>query len=109
MSIKTITDLMLRVFFWPFRTLGRMTPDGLLFAALAVMCGMLSMGSNSWSNIPLLISLVLLALRNGPRAARAITLRRRHAEHVFASEPLTVTVMLTNTSRLPASGLLIEE
>lgn len=92
----------------------RVTPDGLLFAALAVMCGMLSAGSNSWSNIPLLIALVLfalwfLALWRGTRALQAIGFRRRHAEHVFAGDALNVSVFLTNRSRLPAAGLTLDE
>ena len=99
---------------WPIRTLARVTPDGLLFAALAVMCGMLSAGSNAWSNIPLLISLVLfalwlLALWRGTRALQAIGFRRRHAEHVFAGDALNVTVFLNNRSRLPAAGLTLDE
>ncbi|HLX61443.1 MAG TPA: DUF58 domain-containing protein [Planctomycetota bacterium] len=99
---------------WPLRVAARMTPDGLLFVALTALCAMLSIGANSWSNIPLLIALVLLALWflafwQGSRAVKAITFRRRHPEHVFASDPLTVTMQLTNTSKLPAAGLFVEE
>ncbi len=110
--VKTFAaDLLL----WPFRTLARLTPDGLIFAALAVLCGMFSAGSNSsWSNIPLLIALVLmalwiLALWQGSRVLKAISFRRRHAEHIFSGELLTVTVQLTNASKLPAAGLFVEE
>src|SRR5260221_3941334 len=114
MTFSTLSNKLLHWFLWPLRVLSRMTPDGLLFAALATLCGFLSIGSNSWSNIPLLIALVLLALWllalwQGSRAVKAITFRRRHPEHVFASEPLTVTVQLTNNSKLPAAGLLVEE
>ena len=109
--VKRITT---DIFLWPFRTLMRMTPDGLLFAALAAMCGMLSLGANSWSNIPLLIALVLialwvLALWHGSRALKAISFRRRSAEHVFSGELLTVTVQLSNASNLPVAGLFVVE
>ncbi len=108
---KTVFAILL---LWPFRTLLRMTPDGLLFAALALMCGMLSLGSNSWSNIPLLIALVLVALWflslwHGSRALKAITFRRRNSEHVFSGELLTVTLQLTNTSPIPVAGLFVVE
>jgi uncharacterized protein (DUF58 family) len=114
MSIAHIKLTLLDMLLWPFRTLLRMTPDGLLFAALAVMCGMLSLGSNSWSNIPLLIALVLVALWllslwHGSRALKAISFRRRSAEHVFSGEPLLVTVQLTNASPMPVAGLFVVE
>jgi len=114
MTATQLRTLLLDVLAWPFRTLLRMTPDGLLFAALAVMCGMLSLGSNTWSNIPLLIALVLIALWvlslwHGSRALKAIALRRRNAEHVFSGELLTVTVQLTNASPLPVAGLFLVE
>ena len=114
MTTEQIKRTALDALLWPFRTLLKMTPDGLLFAALAVMCGMLSMGSNSWSNIPLLIALILVALWflslwRGSRALKAIALRRRSAEHVFSGEPLTVTVQMTNASAMPVAGLFIVE
>ena len=114
MSFSRLKTALLNTFSWPFRTLMRMTPDGFLFAALAVMCGALSLGSNSWSNIPLLIALVLIALWvlslwHGSRALKAITFRRRNAEHVFSGELLTVTVQLINASPLPVAGLFVVE
>ncbi|MEI6231709.1 MAG: DUF58 domain-containing protein [Planctomycetota bacterium] len=114
MNFTRIKDTLFDAFTWPFRTLMRMTPDGLLFAALAVMCGMLSLGSNSWSNIPLLIALVLFALWMlslwfGTRALKSVSFKRRNAEHVFSGEPLTITVQLTNASPLPVTGLCLVE
>ncbi len=115
MIAANIARKFLDALLFPFRALLRMTPDGLLFAALAVMCGTFAvLSADSWSNVPLLIALVLislwaLSLWHGARALKAISFRRRYAEHVFSGEALTVTVQLTNSSRLPASGLFVEE
>ena len=102
------------VVLWPIQTLSRVTPDGGLFLALSVVCGVASIGSHDWSNIPLLFSLVLfslwfMALWHGTRALKRIQFRRFCAERMFANEPLNVTVLLTNTSRLPTAGLTILE
>ena len=114
MPFARLNNYLLHILLWPFRTLMRLTPDGLLFAALAVMCGMLSLGSNSWSNIPLIIALVLIALWTlslwqGSRALKAVSFRRRSVEHIFSGEPLTVTVQLTNASQWPVAGLFVAE
>lgn len=124
-SLKRIVGVSLswpqRILAWPLRMIvipwhmvTRMTPGGAIFAALAVMCGICSLGPNSWSNIPLLIALTLMALWvlaywQGWRVLKDISFRRRHAEHVFSGDTLTVTVYLTNLSKLPASGLFVEE
>ena len=47
---------------WPLRSLARLRPEGLVFLVVVVVCGMLSLGSNTWSNIPLLMALTLLSL-----------------------------------------------
>src|SRR5471032_389331 len=78
---------------WPFRTLSRLTPDGALFLALVLMCGLTSVGASNWSNIPLLVSFVmlsmwLLALWQGTRSLKRVTFRRQCNERIFASEPL---------------------
>lgn len=114
MPFARVKNFLLHILLWPFRTLMRLTPDGLLFAALAVMCGMLSLGSNSWSNIPLIIALVLIALWtlslwHGSRALKAVSFRRRNIEHIFSGEQLTVTVQLTNASQWPVAGLFVVE
>jgi uncharacterized protein (DUF58 family) len=91
-----------------------LTPDGALFLGLALVCWWLSFLSPSWSNIPLLVSMVLfslwlLALWQGTRSLRRIQFRRHCPERIFANEPLTVSVVLTNPSRLPAAGVLASE
>jgi uncharacterized protein (DUF58 family) len=99
---------------WPMRVLARLTSDGALFLALALLCGLLSAGSHRWSNIPLLMCLVmlsmwLLSMWHGTRSLRALQLRRSHPDRVFAGEPLQVVLHLANHSRLPAAGLLLTE
>ena len=88
--------------------------EGWLFIGLVLLCGLFSIGSHSWSNIPLLMCLVLfslwlLALLSGSRSLEGLSFRRSHAERIFANEPVTVALYLANTSRLPAAGLVITE
>jgi hypothetical protein len=109
-----VRDRLLNLLTWPLRVLARLTPDGFVFVALIVLCGALSAGANAWSNIPLLIALMLfalwgLSLWRGSRAVSKIALARRHVEHVFANEPLTVHLQIGNRARLPVAGLTIEE
>ncbi len=104
----------LRILTAPLNAFSRMTSDGAVFLLLTVVCGLLSIGQNDWSNIPLLMCLVLvamllLALWQGTRALRGIHYRRSHVERVFANEPLTVTVHLHNTSRLPCAGIVVSD
>ena len=99
---------------WPVRTLSRVTPDGALFLTILLLCGLSSVGANNWSNIPLLFSFVLLslwllALWHGTRCLRNIQFRRQCTERIFANDPLHVTVVLTNASRIPAAGVLVSE
>jgi uncharacterized protein (DUF58 family) len=112
--IRRAGNVLGRLLLWPIQTLSRVTPDGGLFLALSVVCGVASIGSHDWSNIPLLFSLVLfslwfMALWHGTRALKRIQFRRFCAERLFANEPLHVSVLLTNTSRLPTAGLTILE
>ncbi|MFH0938894.1 MAG: DUF58 domain-containing protein [Planctomycetota bacterium] len=99
---------------WPVQTWSRLTVDGWLFFGLTLLCGLLSVGSNSWSNIPLLMCLVLLALWlvaiwHGSHSLRGIRFKRSHVERAFANEPVTVTLLMSNNSRLPVAGLVISE
>lgn len=94
--------------------LSRQTGDGWRFLILAGLCGLLSIGSNSWSNIPLLlclmlISLWILAMWRGTRAVRGIQIRRSCAERVFANENLSVTLLLSNSFNWPCAGLVVSE
>ena len=103
-----------KIFMWPLHALSRLTREGGLFAALALLCGLLSVGSNRWSNIPLLVSLtmlsmLLLALWQGAWSLRGIHMKRSHLERTFANEAVTVTLQLSNFSRLPSAGLVISE
>jgi len=99
--LRRIAGIAWRTIVWPLRTLTRLTPDGALFLGLAMVCWWVSFLSPTWSNIPLLISMVLislwlLALWQGTRSLRRIQFRRSCTERIFANEPLTVTVVLTN-------------
>jgi uncharacterized protein (DUF58 family) len=112
-QLRHAGNQLIRLLLWPVRTLSRVTPDGGLFLALAVICGLASMTTDK-PNVPLLVSLVLLslwflALWQGTRALKRIQFRRICAERLFANEPLNVTVLLTNNSRLPTAGLMISE
>jgi uncharacterized protein (DUF58 family) len=94
--------------------LARQTGDGWRFLILAGLCGLLSIGSNPWSNIPLLlclmlISLWLLAMWRGTRAVRGIQIRRSCPERVFANENLSVNLYLSNTFAWPCAGLVVSE
>jgi uncharacterized protein (DUF58 family) len=104
----------LRILTAPLNAFSRMTSDGAVFVLLTIVCGLLSIGQNLWSNIPLLMCLVLvamlfLALWQGTRALRAIHYRRSHVERVFANEPFTVTIHLQNSSRLPCAGIVVSD
>lgn len=99
---------------WPFRTLGRLTRDGWLFAALALVCALLSLRAHELSNLPLLIGLALLsllltALAVGAVALRGVKFTRQGAERTFAGEPLTFTLSVANAGRLPLAGLTLTE
>lgn len=112
--LRRVASFTWRLTLWPVRTLTRLTPDGALFLGLALICWWISFLSHSWSNIPLLISMVLislwlLALWQGTRSLRRIQFRRYCPERMFANDPLNVTVVITNPSRLPAAGVLISE
>jgi uncharacterized protein (DUF58 family) len=111
---RRLSHALARVALWPLRALSRLTSDGGLFIGLAVLCGLLSAGSNRWSNIPLLMCLVmfslwLLAMWQGTRSLRGLVLKRSHTERVFANEPLSVLLQVTNSSRMPAAGLVLTE
>jgi len=104
----------LNVLRWPLHVAMRVTQDGVLFLVLALVCGLLSLGSSSWSNIPLLmclmlLSLWLLAMRQGNRSLHEIQIKRHHVERLFANENLTVSLTLTNDSAWPCTGLVISE
>ena len=112
-ALRQAGNQLIRALLWPVQTLARVTPAGGWFLALAVICGLTSMTTDK-PNVPLLISLVLislwfLALWHGTRALKRIQFRRHCSERIFASEPLHVTVLLTNASRLPTAGLMISE
>jgi len=114
MAKKRLRRIAGQVLSWPLSSLARLRPEGLVFLLVAVVCGMLSLGSNTWSNIPLLMALTMLSLWllcmwQGTRSLRGLRLRRSHLERVFANEDLTVTLNLTNLSAWPAAGLLIAE
>lgn len=99
---------------WPLRNLAQLRPEGAVFLLVAVVCGLWSIGANTWSNIPLLMSLILLslwllAMWQGTRSLRGLRVRRSHIERVFANENLTVTLSLANFSAWPAAGLAISE
>src|SRR5579862_6813540 len=73
--LRRIAGFAWRTIVWPLRTLTRLTPDGALFLGLAMVCWWVSFLSPTWSNIPLLISMVLislwlLALWQGTRSLR---------------------------------------
>ncbi len=104
----------LSIITWPWRALARLTSDGGLFLGLALICGLLSIGANTWSNIPLLMALVmasmwLITMWQGTRSLRKIHFRRSHVERVFANDTVNVSLHLSNTSRLPSAGLVITE
>jgi len=99
---------------WPLKHLARLRPEGLVFLFVAAVCGLGSLGSNTWSNLPLLMGLILLslwllAMWQGARSLRGVRLRRSHIERVFANENLSVSLSLTNLSAWPAAGLAISE
>jgi uncharacterized protein (DUF58 family) len=112
--LRRLSRTMLRLLAWPLQALSRLTSDGGLFLLLVAVCGLLSIGSNSWSNIPLLMCLVMLSLWllsmwQGNRALKNIHFKRTHVERVFANEPLNVVLQVSNASRLPCAGLLLSE
>ena len=103
-----------RLLLIPVRLLSRLTLHGGLFLALAFTCGLASTISAQWANIPLFLSLVLvavwlLAAVLGARALQGIHLKRTHSDHVFAHEPLTVVLHVTNMARLPMAGLVLTD
>ena len=114
MAVIRLRRLAARMLGWPLRNFARLRPEGLVFFFVATVCGLGSLGSNTWSNIPLLMGLVLLslwilAMWQGTRSLRGLRLRRSHIVRVFANENLTVTLSLTNLSAWPAAGLAIAE
>ena len=99
---------------WPLRTLLRLTREGWLFALLTLACAVAASRASEYSNIPLLIclvmvSLMLTALILGNASLRQLSISRRCATHTFAGDPLTVTLTVHNPARLPATGLSIVE
>lgn len=103
-----------RLLAWPLRTLARLRLEGFIWLMLALVCGFFSIGSHSWSNIPLLMALILvslwlLALWQGTRSLRGLRVKRTHVERIFANESLTVTLSLSNAAAWPAAGLVITE
>jgi len=100
---------------WPFRALARVRGEGLLFIGLAGLLAALSIFSASeWSNVPLLmclmlVSLWLLAMWQGTRTLRGLQIRRSHIERVFANEPVTVLLQISNDSTWPSAGLTFTE
>lgn len=99
---------------WPWRTVRRMTWDGIWFAVLAVATAGVALRVDRLGNIPLLFSLVLLSLwatslLMGGLSLRRLTLARRCPERVHAREPFQVTLTLHNNARLPAGGVVISE
>ena len=114
MRLRHFIQVGLDALMWPFRALSRLTREGGLFATLTLVCGLLSVGATRWSNIALLMSLVMLsmwvlALWQGTWSLRGIEIKRTHVERVFANEPVAVILQVTNDSHLPAAGLLITE
>ncbi|MCY3024048.1 MAG: hypothetical protein NTW87_34140 [Planctomycetota bacterium] len=111
---RRISRIALQVLAWPAQAVARLRPEGLLFLILALGCGFCSIGSNPWSNVPLLMCLVLvslwlLAMWQGTRSLRGLRLRRSHIERTFANEHLSVVLYVSNTSRWPSAGLVITE
>lgn len=99
---------------WPLRTALRITKEGFLFACLTGLCAFLASRSVELANIPLLVCLVLLsilcsALVLGGSSLRYLKLKRRYPERVFAGDVVSVTVTVSNESRLPAGALVISE
>lgn len=99
---------------FPVKAAARLTSEGILFLLLALVCGIISLGSSSWSNIPLLMSLVLfslwiLTMWQGERSLRGLQLRRNHVERMFANDNITVALSLVNESAWPCAGLVISE
>ncbi len=105
---------LLNVVSWPLRTLLRLTRDGWLFALLALACAVAASRSDHFSNIPLLVCLVMASLMLSGLILSGLSLRhlriaRRYPTHTFAGEPVTVTLTVHNPTRMPAAGLLIVE
>ncbi len=99
---------------WPLRTILRLTRDGWLFALLTLACAVTASLSSDFSNIPLLICLVMASLMMTSLMLSGLSLRhlkisRRHPPHTFAGEAVTVTLTVHNPSRMPSAGLLIIE
>ena len=102
------------VWMWPAQVLSRTAPDGALFFIFALLCGLLSIGSYSWSNIPLLLSLSLIALwflamGQGTRSLRGIEVKRNYSERTFANEAVWISLFVSNSSRLPSAGVVVTE
>lgn len=105
---------LLAVFWWPFRTVRRITSDGLLFAFLALICSVVAARSSQLSNIPLLTGLILFSvlcasLLVGGAALRRLKVARQCPERTFAGEPVVVTLSVANPGRLPLAGLALAE
>lgn len=114
MALAPVRRIAGRILAWPLRSLARLRPEGFIFLSLAVICGLWSLGANPWSNIPLLMCLILLSLWllaawQGTRSLRGLRLRRSHIERVFANDNLPVTLVLSNLSAWPAAGVVITE
>ena len=105
---------LLSLLFWPLRTLRRMTPDGLLFAFLALVCAVVAARSVQLANVPLLVGMVLFSvlctsLIVGGASLRSLKVTRHCAERTFAGEPVTVTLTINNPGRMPLTGLSLAE
>jgi len=103
-----------RILSYPIKAAARVTTEGVLFLLLALVCGVISLSSSPWSNIPLLMCLVLLslwilAMWQGERSLRGLQLRRNHVERMFANDNITVGLSLANDSAWPCAGLVISE
>ncbi|HEY3323834.1 MAG TPA: DUF58 domain-containing protein [Planctomycetota bacterium] len=111
---RRLGRLALRGLSLPLQMTARMTTQSALFLGLALTCGVLSLASSPWSNIPLLMCLVLLSLWvlafwHGSRALRGLQVRRNYLERTFANETVPVTLNFSNESPWPCSGLAISE
>jgi len=111
---RRVWQASLAFFYWPVRTILRLTREGLLFGSLIVACAAVAARAEGQSNVPLLISLSLFALWIGALvlgtwSLRKLKVERQVPERTFAGAPTTVTVTVRNSSRLPAGGLLLSE
>lgn len=113
-NLRRLAARLLSAAAWPLRTLLRLTRDGWLFAVLALACAIAAARAGDYSNIPLLVCLVLASLMLSGLVLSGLSLRhlkvtRRCPSHTFAGEPVNVTLTVNNPTRLPSAGLLIVE